>query len=257
MGSSLAESFWLETHGDQGMENQLLLDVAIAAVAAGATVLVLTLGRSARVRKAIRAWSASRVKLPGNPLVDPISGLASRQAWNDALRREEDRLARYRRPATILVAELDGLERFAAAFGQDVASCLIPPVAAVISRNARNADIVASIEYGRFVALLPETSEIAATNYVERVRAESDAWLEACAVTIRVAVGWAQPIGAESLADALRLAIDRMNSDRRRRDFRGSAEVSGNGRSNLSFPPAAAVPPAAPAAAPGSHGGGH
>jgi diguanylate cyclase (GGDEF)-like protein len=204
------------------MGNQLLLDVVIAAMASGATILLMILGRRTDVRKAIRKWSATRVGLPANPLVDPITGLASRQAWNDALRREEDRLARYRRPATILVADLDGLERFAAAFGGDVASCLIPPVAAAISRNARNADIVASIEYGRFVALLPETSEVAATNYVERVRADGDSWLDACAVTIRMAIGWAQPIGSETLADALRLAIDRMNSDRRRNDFHGA-----------------------------------
>jgi diguanylate cyclase (GGDEF)-like protein len=226
----------LEKACGRGMDNQLFHSVVIAALAAGATMLLMTLGRRTDVRRAIRKWSASRAGLPTNPLVDPVTGLASRQAWNDALRREEDRLARYRRPATILVADLDGLERFAAAFGQDVASCLIPPVAAAISRNARNADIVASTEYGRFVALLPETSEIAATNYVERVRADCDSWLDACAVTIRMAIGWAQPIGSETLADALRLAIDRMNSDRRRSDYHGAAEIPTDIRANPRVP---------------------
>jgi diguanylate cyclase (GGDEF)-like protein len=229
------------------VDKQLFLDVVIAALAAGVTILLMTLGRKPGVRRAIRAWSSSRAGLPGNPLVDPITGLASRQAWNDALRREEDRLARYRRPATILVADLDGLDRFAAAFGQDVASCLIPPVAAAISRNARHADIVASAEYGRFVALLPETSEVAATNYVERVRAECDSWLEACAVTIRMAIGWAQPIGSDSLADALRLAIDRMNSDRRRNDFHGTVAGPLDSHGNELYTPGPGQPVISPA----------
>jgi len=68
--------------------------------------------------------------------------------------------------------------------------------------------------------LLPETDEIAAINYVERVRSECDMWLEARGLAVRLAIGWAQPTVGGSLADALRLAHDRMNTDRRRKDFR-------------------------------------
>ena len=41
--------------------------------------------------------------------------------------------------------------------------------------------------------LLPETDEVQAINYVERVRAECDRWLAAGAVSMRLAIGWASP----------------------------------------------------------------
>jgi hypothetical protein len=68
--------------------------------------------------------------------------------------------------------------------------------------------------------LLPETDEVAAINQVERVRSECDKWLEAGGLAVRLALGWAQPRIGGSLADALRLADDRMNADRRRQGFR-------------------------------------
>ena len=161
-------------------------------------------------------------------LVAPTTGFATRRAWNEALRHEEHRLARYGCPVTLVVAEIDGLDSLAARLGQGAADRLIPLVEAVMWRNARAADVHARTGRTRFVALLPETDEVAAINYVERVRSECDMWLEAGGLAVRLALGWAHPIAGGSLADALRLADDRMNSDRRRQGFR--------------IPPATAVP---------------
>ena len=154
--------------------------------------------------------------------VDPATGLASGRVWDELLRHEEHRLARYGRPVTLMVAELDGLDSLAGRLGPGTADPLIPPVAAAMLRNARPTDVVARTGPGRFVALLPETDEIAATNYVERIRSECDMWLEADGLAVRLAVGWAQPAAGGHLADALRLADDRMNADRRRHDFRAA-----------------------------------
>jgi diguanylate cyclase (GGDEF)-like protein len=153
-------------------------------------------------------------------LVAPTTGLATRRAWNEAFRHEAHRLARYGCPVTLMVAEIDGLDALAAILGQGAADRLILPVEAMMRRNARAADVLTRTGPTRFVALLPETDEIAAINYVERVRSECDMWLEAGGLAVRVALGWAQPIAGESLADALRLADDRMNADRRRQGFR-------------------------------------
>jgi diguanylate cyclase (GGDEF)-like protein len=157
---------------------------------------------------------------PDDVLVDPITGLGSRRAWNEAFRSEESRHARYRRPVTVMVAELDGLDSLASRFGQETADRLIPPVGAVMQRSARAADVLARTGHTRFLALLPETDEISATNYVERVRSACDMWLAAGGVDVRLAVGWAQPPVGAHLSDALRLADARMNADRRRQDFR-------------------------------------
>ncbi len=149
-------------------------------------------------------------------LIDSATGLASRRAWNEVFHHEEHRLARYGRAVTLMVAELDGLDSLAERLGQSAADRLIPPVAAAMKRNARGADFVARIGHQRFVALLPETDEVAAIHYIERVRSACDMWLEAGGLSIRLVVGWAQPVAGGHLADALRLADDRMNADRRR-----------------------------------------
>jgi diguanylate cyclase (GGDEF)-like protein len=152
-------------------------------------------------------------------LVVPTTGFATRRAWNEAFRHEEHRPDRHGWLVTLVVAEIDGLDSLAARLGQGAADRLIPPVETVMRRNARAADVLARTGHARFVALLPETDEIAAINYVERVRSECDTWLEAGGLAVRLALGWAQPLAGGSLADALRLADDRMNADRRRQGF--------------------------------------
>jgi diguanylate cyclase (GGDEF)-like protein len=147
-------------------------------------------------------------------LLAPAPGFATRRAWNEAFRHEEQRLARYGGRVTLVVTEIDGLDAFAAVFGQEAADRHIRPVEAMMRRNARAADVTARFGRSRFVALLPETDEIAAINYIERVRSECDAWLEAQSPALRLAIGWAQPGNGGSLAEALRVADERMNADR-------------------------------------------
>jgi diguanylate cyclase (GGDEF)-like protein len=150
------------------------------------------------------------------PLGDPETGFATRRAWDEVFRHEEHRFARYGSPVTLLVAELEGLDSLTSILGQDAADRLIPPVAAAMRRNARSADFLARTGHARFVALLPETDEVAAINYAERVCSACDMWLEAGGVGVRLAVGWAQPIAGGRLSDAMRVADDRMNADRHR-----------------------------------------
>ncbi len=181
---------------------------------------------------------------PGEPLVDDATGFATRRAWDEAFRAEEHRLARYGRSVTLLVAELDGLDSLGARLGQGAADRLIPPVAAAMRRNARAADFLARTGHTRFVAMLPETDEVAAINYVERVRAACDMWLEAGAVAVRLAVGWAQPTAGGRLTDALRLADDRMNADRRRQGLRAAPPAAASvidDQENGDIEPGAAV----------------
>jgi diguanylate cyclase (GGDEF)-like protein len=155
--------------------------------------------------------------IPPEPsaLVDSQTGLDSPLFWSRAIHDEEARTARYGRPATVVLAELDGLERLVERFGQPAADRLIRAVAATLRHDARLTDRVARLGPGQFGALLPETDEVQAINYVERVRTATDLWLEAGAVAVRLAIGWANVGVDQSLEVALRLAEDRLNADRR------------------------------------------
>ena len=153
---------------------------------------------------------------------DELTGLLSARRWGRIVSDEDARVRRYRRPATIVMIELDGLERLTARLGDAAGERLVPAVADTIRRLAREADFVARVSDGRFAVLLPETDEIQAINYVERVRRTCDLWLESGAVALKLAMGWASASGDDSLLDAGRTATERMYAEIHRNARRSS-----------------------------------
>ena len=142
--------------------------------------------------------------------IDRLTGLLGPTDWNRLIADEDLRHARYKRPATIVVIELDGFDRLLGALGQLAADRVILAVADTIRRHARKADHVARLGPSRFGILLPETDEVNAINYVERVRQASDLWLESGAISLRLAIGWASPVVDTSVVGAQAQAIERM-----------------------------------------------
>jgi diguanylate cyclase (GGDEF)-like protein len=116
----------------------------------------------------------------------------------------------------VVLFELDGLDRLADMLGADARTRILRPVGQSIRRQARATDYIARIGEGRFAALLPETDEVQAINFVERVRTECDRWLASGAVSMRLAIGWSSPPPGSQLSTALRVAQDRLDRDRRR-----------------------------------------
>lgn len=161
--------------------------------------------------------------LAADPYLDGATGLDSRLAWERDLAEENARFVRYRRPVGLVVAELDGVARFESQFGADAANRILAAVGGAMRKTARRTDHVAHVGGGRFLVLLPETDEIQAINYVERVRAECERWLAAGAVALHVAMGWASPTAVGELDTALRTAEERMFAERRRASRAGSA----------------------------------
>ena len=165
-----------------------------------------------------RAMSIANHTLASNGAADPVeepssdglTGLLSASRWAAVVADEDARIRRYRRAATIVMIELDGLDRLTARLGDAAGERLVPAVADTIRRLAREADFVARLGDGRFAVLLPETDEVQAINYVERVRRTCDLWLESGAVALRLAMGWASAAGDDSLHDAGRVATERM-----------------------------------------------
>ena len=150
------------------------------------------------------------------PTLDPETGLDSALTWANAIAIEEARSGRYGRPVSVVVAELDGLDKLAELLGADVADKLIPPVAEALRKSARAADRVARLSHNRFGVLLVETDEVRAINYVERVRSACDTWLEASAIAVRLSIGWASPATDGDLRSAVRIAEHRMHREQRR-----------------------------------------
>ncbi|MCU0477467.1 MAG: GGDEF domain-containing protein [Chloroflexi bacterium] len=154
--------------------------------------------------------------IPVDVFVDDVTGLDSREAWERALGEESARYVRYRRPVGVIVAELDGLARFEHQFGTDASRRILSAIGGAMRLSARRTDRVAHLGGGRFMVLLPETDEIQAINYVERIRGECERWLAAGAVALHLSIGWASPSAVGELDTALRTAEERMYAERRR-----------------------------------------
>ncbi|HEV8280975.1 MAG TPA: diguanylate cyclase [Candidatus Limnocylindrales bacterium] len=153
---------------------------------------------------------------------DTLTGLLNAAAFEEALSHEDAREQRYGRPATVIVFELDGLAKLVDRLGPDPGDRIETALGDTIVRLARRADYVARLERGRYAVLLPETDEVAAINYVERIRRACDLWLESGAIAMRLAIGWASTDGDAALAGAIRAATERMRLEQRRNARLGS-----------------------------------
>jgi diguanylate cyclase (GGDEF)-like protein len=160
---------------------------------------------------------------------DDLTGLLLPGEWNRIIADEDARIHRYGHPATIVIVELDGLDRLVTVLGREAGERVLPAVADALSRHARGADHLARLGPGRFGILLPETDEVEAVNYVERVRAVCELWLESGAIALQLAIGWASPTAETSLSDALVEAQERMFSELHRYERRATdIEPEGN-----------------------------
>jgi diguanylate cyclase (GGDEF)-like protein len=147
---------------------------------------------------------------------DPLTGLLVAAEWNRIILDEDARNNRYGRPATVVIVELGGFDRLVDTLGREAGDRILPAVADALRRNARAADFVARLGTGRFGILLPETGEVEAVNYVERVRHACELWLESGAVALELAMGWASPAADTTLVDAAAVAQERMFAELRR-----------------------------------------
>ena len=111
--------------------------------------------------------------LPAAPSgwTDPLTGTDGPRLWDRVISSEVARVSRYHRPATVVLVDVAGLDDFARAWGTDVAERLFIQLARTMSVESRSSDHIARIDRTRFAILLTETDEIAAINFVERVRA--------------------------------------------------------------------------------------
>jgi diguanylate cyclase (GGDEF)-like protein len=150
--------------------------------------------RTATADDAAAPWFPGRAVTTATsiPATDPTTGLDLGPSWARWLSEEEARVQRFHRPATVVLVELSGLDRLADRLGDEAASRLIPPIATTLRKNARATDHLARLGPTRFGAILTETDEIRAINFVERIRSACDLWLEAGAVMLRLSAGWAE-----------------------------------------------------------------
>ena len=194
-----------------------------AADATGRARVVEPSDASVRRREPGSAVAPDRPDPPfrGSPTIpDPPPSYASEWSlaelgdgamWSRAIREESARAARFGHPVTVVIAELPRLDGLAQRFGPAVVERVVTEAGHALVAESRVVDRVARLGDARFGALLPETDEVAARVYVERVRAVADGWLESTGLSVRLSVGWASPAEGGDVAGAAVTAEQRMH----------------------------------------------
>lgn len=130
----------------------------------------------------------------------------TRTDWDRAMQHEDARVARYGRPASVVVIDV----AIGLGGGEDRH---IGRIGFAIRAQARETDRVARVGPTRFHLLLPETDEREATALAERVaRACRDVLPARPDMGSQVRAAVASPSGGGTLADALRLAQARLQA---------------------------------------------
>ncbi|HEY8870737.1 MAG TPA: hypothetical protein VIM30_15300 [Candidatus Limnocylindrales bacterium] len=117
--------------------------------------------------------------------VGPGNGSQETDEWRRALQRERARVARYGRVATIMKVELD-LESSSSASNGEVAKAE-GVLQGLVSTDSRASDFVARTAPGSFHLILPETPEIRAAGFADRIRTR---YREAVPAGPELLIGW-------------------------------------------------------------------
>lgn len=130
-----------------------------------------------------------------------LLGLAEATTWEDLVREESARAARFGRPSMIVTATLPQLEDVAERWGRDAADRVVAEITRLLESEGRAVDRIALLGDSTFGILLPETGELGASRFTERVRTATDAWLIAAGLSVRLEFAWANvPGGGDGVA---------------------------------------------------------
>lgn len=103
-------------------------------------------------------------------LSDPLTLLPNRAAYNDRVRQEHARWARYAGDLSLVVCDLDHFKRINDDYGHLAGDKVLRLVAKIFSKCLRETDFVARYGGEEFVVLMPETPTAEASRVVEKLR---------------------------------------------------------------------------------------
>lgn len=104
-------------------------------------------------------------------LIDPLTEIANRLAYNERIAQEWARWKRYRSPLAFSVWDVDHFKRINDTYGHQAGDKVLRVVAKLLSTQVRETDFVARYGGEEFVILLPETDLPRARVVAEKIRA--------------------------------------------------------------------------------------
>lgn len=122
-----------------------------------------------------KSMGASAADAPDNGgaevLMDPLTQLLNRRAWDRLLLSEESRCARHNHSACVIAVDINGLDDINQQHGRDFGDALLCKAAQIIKRGCRGYDIVARTGEDEFGVLAVECGLKGAKGIFDRVKA--------------------------------------------------------------------------------------
>jgi len=101
---------------------------------------------------------------------DPLTGLASRRVFVEAVKRELAAVQAHNQAAAVLMIDLDGSRRLNELYGQEAGNAALQLVAEALRRTLRDSDLAARWGGDEFAVLLPGADVAAAQSVAQRIR---------------------------------------------------------------------------------------
>lgn len=194
----------------------------------------------AEVRERTEALERAQRNHQDGNAVDKLTGLKSRQGFDQALQEEYVRCQRYHHPVAVLMIELDDYPALQSRWGVAVEDCLRFVGERVGEAVRWPMDKPAHYRGPLFGVVLPETDGEGALRVAERMRldvAERPLRIGSASVRLQVSIGVAAcvpmaPVGAAELMEHAELALAYVrgqggNGSRLYRDGQGEASAAG------------------------------
>ena len=143
--------------------------------------------------------------------IDPLTEIFNRRALMDAGRRVLGRIAWDKKPAAVVMFDLDHFKKINDRFGHAVGDRALQVFARTAAAKLRATDIVGRLGGEEFAAVLPETSLQSAAVAAERVRAafeEAGAEIDGISIGSTVSIGVAATEDPDCEIDALLALAD-------------------------------------------------
>ncbi len=102
--------------------------------------------------------------------IDPLTGIANRQAVLSRVEEELARSTRYHHPMSVILVDLDHFKRLNDSHGHAAGDAMLRNVAQLLAGNVREVDVAGRYGGEEFLVVLPETDVDAAAALAEKLR---------------------------------------------------------------------------------------
>ncbi len=104
-------------------------------------------------------------------MMDGLTGLANRRAFDLSLQQEIARAGRYSYNLALIITDIDSFKLYNDAYGHPAGDERLKEIARLLRSNSRESDLVARYGGEEFAIVLPNTTRLGALNLAERIRA--------------------------------------------------------------------------------------